>query len=318
MGRSLRTVKLQREAVKGIGQGKRTSVGNTQPSDPKEGDVWYNKSSQNTFIAVENDATNVIEWKEKASGGGNAGQNNIALTDLSVSTASASGNGGLVYNNSTGVFTYTPPSIPDVSPYALSSSVPTELTDLSIVDGTSGQVLSANGNGTFSFVDQQVPNAVTVYSTQASLPTSGNSVGDMAFAEDTDKLFFWNSGWYQIALVNQTPYIAGANATYDLATDGTETIVSLSVSDPEGFDITIGFSTSGLTNQATVVQGTGAASNTFTITPSTVEANAGSFNITFTATDGINTGVFTSTFNLVFAGSVFYESVEYTTGDVIM
>ena len=32
----------------------------------------------------------------------------IALTDLSVTTATASGDGSLAYNNSTGVFTFTP------------------------------------------------------------------------------------------------------------------------------------------------------------------------------------------------------------------
>jgi len=41
-----------------------------------------------------------------ANGGGG-----VALTSFSVSTASAGGNGGLAYDNTTGVFTYTPPFI---------------------------------------------------------------------------------------------------------------------------------------------------------------------------------------------------------------
>ena len=61
------------------------------------------------------------------------------LTDLSVSTAAASGNGSLAYNNTTGVFTFTP------------ADVPATLTDLGITDGTSGQVLTTNGAGTFTF-----------------------------------------------------------------------------------------------------------------------------------------------------------------------
>mgnify|MGYP003313178126 FL=1 len=45
----------------------------------------------------------------------------LSLTSLSVgSEASASGDGGISYNNSTGVFTYTPP---DLSSYATASSV---------------------------------------------------------------------------------------------------------------------------------------------------------------------------------------------------
>jgi len=45
------------------------------------------------------------QFDVEADTGGGSG---IALTDLSVSTASASGNGSLAYNNSTGVFTFTP------------------------------------------------------------------------------------------------------------------------------------------------------------------------------------------------------------------
>jgi len=65
----------------------------------------------------------------------------IALTDISVTQASASGAGTLAYNNTTGVFTYTPPTIPAA------------ITDLSISDGTNGQVLTTNGSGGFTFED---------------------------------------------------------------------------------------------------------------------------------------------------------------------
>jgi len=46
----------------------------------------------------------------------------IALTDISTSSASASGGGSLAYNNSNGVFTYTPPLLSGV--YATVASVP--------------------------------------------------------------------------------------------------------------------------------------------------------------------------------------------------
>lgn len=66
--------------------------------------------------------------------------NGIALTDLSVGTeGTPSGDGSIAYNDTTGVFTYTPPIIPST------------LTDLSISDGTNGQVLTTNGSGAFSF-----------------------------------------------------------------------------------------------------------------------------------------------------------------------
>ena len=53
----------------------------------------------------------------------------IALTDLSVSTSAASGNGALSYNNSTGVFTFTPADT-DVTQFA-----PRKLDSISTVNG---------------------------------------------------------------------------------------------------------------------------------------------------------------------------------------
>ena len=46
-----------------------------------------------------------------ASGGGNS---NVALTDFSVTTATASGNGSLSYDNA-GVFTFTPANVQSVT-----------------------------------------------------------------------------------------------------------------------------------------------------------------------------------------------------------
>jgi len=112
----------------------------------------------------------------------------VDLTAFSVVQA-APGTAGLAYNNVSGVFNYTPPNLSgyltiaefnnqiaaadfagittaditnwntaygwgdhSTAGYALSTSVPTVLTDLSIVDGTAGQVLQANGDGTFTFI----------------------------------------------------------------------------------------------------------------------------------------------------------------------
>ena len=44
--------------------------------------------------------------------GDGAGQGGIDLSDLSVSTGSASGGGSLAYNNTTGVFSFVPASVP--------------------------------------------------------------------------------------------------------------------------------------------------------------------------------------------------------------
>ena len=112
-----------------------------------------------------------------------SGGSGIALTDLSVTQNTASGAGTLTYNNITGGFDYTPPDLSSflttvafsdltgtpttIAGYGITDAfdgdytnltnaptIPTALTDLGITDGTSGQVLSTDGSGNFSFVNQ--------------------------------------------------------------------------------------------------------------------------------------------------------------------
>jgi len=66
---------------------------------------------------------------------GSDGADGVQLTDFSVSTASASGGGSLAYNNSTGVYTFTPP---DLSSFITSE---TDSQDLTL----SGNVISLSG-----------------------------------------------------------------------------------------------------------------------------------------------------------------------------
>jgi len=86
----------------------------------------------------------------------------IALTDLSVGEqGTASGNGAISYSDSTGVFTYTPPVIP---------AAVTSLTDLSISDGTNGQVLTTDGSGGFTFTTPAT--GVTTFSALTDVTTA--------------------------------------------------------------------------------------------------------------------------------------------------
>tara|TARA_X000001382_G_scaffold77268_1_gene54082 strand:- start:2262 stop:5465 length:3204 start_codon:yes stop_codon:yes gene_type:complete len=199
-------------------------------------------------------------WTAKTSAG-------ISLTDLSVGAEpSASGNGDVSYNNTTGVITYTPP------------------------------VLSSGGT-------------TTVYNTASLLPLSGNSDGDMAFAKDNNRFYVWNgAGWYSVALVNASPTISsGVSSTVTLATDGTATVITITASDPEGtslnyaYSVTSGSLTNGGGATATVAQGTGASTNVFTVTPTTNQSYAGTFTLTFTASDGVNTATSAGAFSLVFS-----------------
>ena len=127
------------------------------------------------------------QWAPAAdsTGGGGSG---IALTDISVGAdASASGSGGLAYNDVTGVFTYTPPvlfggaftdltSTPTtIAGYGITDAfdgdytnltnaptIPSALTDLGITDGTNGQVLQTDGNGSFTFTNPSGGGATTL------------------------------------------------------------------------------------------------------------------------------------------------------------
>ena len=152
--------------------------------------------------------------------------------------------------------------------------------------------------------------STTVYATIDLLPLSGASTGDQAYVSGNNRLYLWNgSGWYNIALINTTPSISGANATYDLARDGTATTVTITATDPEGLPITFSIASDTSGNIATVTQGTGSNTNVFTITPSTNSAHAGTFSLTFRASDGVNIATAVSSFTLAF--SVQYSN--YTT-----
>jgi len=128
----------------------------------------------------------------------------------------------------------------------------------------------------------------------ALIAKTGMSNGDQAFVTGNNNLYIYSgTGWYKIATVqNDSPSaISGVDGSYSLAIDGTPTVITAVSSDPEGFPLTWSYSTSGLGSIATVSQ----ADNVFTITPSTNDANIGTFTLTINATDGVNGAVSANT-----------------------
>lgn len=156
---------------------------------------------------------------------------------------------------------------------------------------------------------------VTTYTYVADLPNSDNTTGDMAFVTDTNRLYVWNNGWYSIALINTSPsFTTSPDASYNLSTDGTPINLSLAATDPEGFPLTWSYSvTAGsLTNGGgTTAAVTNNGNGSFTITPTTTEAYAGEFTLTFTASDGVNIATAPAEFSLVFNTAV--DNSKYTT-----
>ena len=145
----------------------------------------------------------------------------------------------------------------------------------------------------------------------ALIAKTGMSNGDQAFVTGNNNLYIYSgSGWYKVATVqNDAPSaITGVNGTYELAIDGTATTITAVSTDPEGFPLTWSYSTSGLGSIATVSHSDGV----FTITPSTTEADAGTFTLTINATDGVNGAVSTST-SLTLEFIVIVANSKYTT-----
>lgn len=150
------------------------------------------------------------------------------------------------------------------------------------------------------------PSSVKLYATVDDLPSTGIPEGTQALVDDTDRLYiFTDTGWYNIALINQTPSISGVESSYDLEA-GVNTTVTITATDPEGFPLTYSIASDTSGSIATVTQGTGANSNVFTIAPST--SNAGTFTLTFRASDGVNIGTAVSTFTL----SLIITNSQYT------
>jgi hypothetical protein len=164
-----------------------------------------------------------------------------------------------------------------------------------------------DSDGTVDLVASGGGLTTTVYATMALLiAATGMSTGDLAYVTANNNLYLYSvNGWFLVATVsNASPTaITGVSAAYTLASDGTATVITAVSTDPEGFPltwssaVTTGSLTNGGGTSATVSQN----ENVFTITPTTTAAYAGTFSITFSATDGVNgavnaVGAFTLTF----------------------
>jgi outer membrane protein assembly factor BamB len=130
-----------------------------------------------------------------------------------------------------------------------------------------------------------------------NLPMSGNEIGAMSYVQESNRLYVWNgTGWFEIALVNTNPTItAGGQATYELNNDGTPTVITLTANDPEEVPLTWSYAVSSGALEDTTITNEGAV---FTITPG---ETAATFDLTFTASDGINIDTSASSFSLSFA-----------------
>ena len=141
----------------------------------------------------------------------------------------------------------------------------------------------------YNDIKYQAGGAVTAYSNLAGFPSSGNTVGDYAWATDTKALYIWDgSEWDRInSGGSESPRLTTTPASsHSLNSDGTNTAITIVASDPEGFPITYSHDTNPANpNQITnVVENNGV----FTLVPSTNSAHAGNFTLRLKASDGVH------------------------------
>jgi len=245
----------------GGASGASVTSSDTAPSSPSAGDLWYDTTTLRLYVYYNDGSSS--QWV-KANPSGSSG----ALVQETAPSNPASGN--LWFDPST------------LETYVYYN------------DGDSNQWVQTNPAASSA--------GTTVYSSIDDLPLSGVETGAQAFVSSTSRLYLWNgTGWYNIALINTTPSISGASSAYTLASDGTATTVTITATDPEGLPITYSIASDTSGNVATVTQGTGSNTNVFTITPSTNTANAGTFSLTFRASDGVNIATAISEFTLQFS-----------------
>lgn len=105
----------------------------------------------------------------------------IQFADLSVTVAGAANTSTLTYNAGNGNFIYVPPLL---TSYAKTTDLPTSILDLGIVDGANEQVLTTDGNGTFTFATLTANGAVSGPSLSARSSKAGTtaSIADGASA----------------------------------------------------------------------------------------------------------------------------------------
>ena len=253
-------------------------------------------------------------------------------TGANAVSLSASSDGKLVQTATVGGVVQTPTSstgasviVSDTPPSSPSSGdLWTDSTTMKMFiyyeDADSSQWVGVSGSsgadGSIGLTGPVGPSGgLSVHLTPLDLPTTG-STGDQAYVESNTSIYVYDeniTGWYRVALINATPtFTSTPDASYSFATDGTPIVVTPVAVDPEGALVT--YSVIGdMGTVATMTQD----DNAFTFTPSTDDANAGEFNITFRVTDGTNVSDaisnFTLTFNIDYVG--FY--INRTSGTIV-
>ena len=251
----------------GGGGGASVTTSDAAPSSPSAGDLWYNTSAGGLFVYYQD--ANSSQWVEVVGKTGATGATGVSAVSISDAAPSSPSAGTLWWNSSVNkLYIYY-----------------TDANSSQWVQATTPGADGADGTDGSSA-------AITRYANVAAFPASPTAA-DLAYANDTNTLYLYNgTAWEVVASGNdETPVITTEPATeHSLNSDGTTSTVTMVAQDPEGFDITYGIAYKTASNarplqlsaDTTINQNTGV----FTFTPTTTEANEGTFRARLSASDG--------------------------------
>lgn len=181
------------------------------------------------------------------------------------------------------------------------------------------RLLGSSTTITASSLPEEVLSAgTTQVSSEINLPLVGNTAGDMIFVETSKALYVWDgTEWDRVfSGPSEIPFFTNSfDSSYDLSNTGDATVISVSATDPEGFPITYSFDTSPTNQtQCTINQ----ANDTFTLTPSTNDSDAGTFLLRFKANDGLHYASHTVPISLVFTQSIIFNTLNPPQSDEVI
>lgn len=142
------------------------------------------------------------------------------------------------------------------------------------------------------------------YATPSDLPANA-PVGSQGFVTSNNRLYISNgSGWYNIALINRTPYwITQPNGSYALDTTGQATVITILGGDSDGYDVPQ-YTATGDSNFNVIATVTKDSDNGRVFIVSAIDSEgsaspvSGSGTLTFTLSDGKQSVLANSTFSI--------------------
>ena len=149
----------------GTPSGASLEVSDTAPANPENGDLWFQSSTGRLLVYIEDE--DGAQWVQPASVTPDVPDVSVDWVDVTNKPTFAT----VAFSGDYADLTNTPVL-----------NIPETLTDLGIIDGTVGQVLTTDGAGTFTFEDTQPGIDLTAFSVTVN-PASGD--GDLAYNNTT-------------------------------------------------------------------------------------------------------------------------------------